>query len=246
MDSNRHRADSEAKYKLYFDLLHSKIEEYSVEPRHTYNMDEEGFLIGIIGRSKRVFSRQEWESGQVRALLQDGSREWISVLACVGASGDALPPSLIYEGAFGNIRSSWVDDIQAGEHEVFVTSSPTGWTNNHIGLAWLEQVFDRHIKQKARRSYRLLILDGHGSHVTPDFLAYCEQSRILLATFPPSYSAHTLQTLDVVLFKLSHQPTQTSFPTTSSAAKALFISLKATSSLSSGTRGLPPSRKRQY
>ena len=31
IDSNRHRADSEAKYKLYFDLLHSKIEEYSIE-----------------------------------------------------------------------------------------------------------------------------------------------------------------------------------------------------------------------
>jgi hypothetical protein len=31
-----------------------------------------------------------------------------------------------------------------------VSSSPTGWTNNDIELAWLEQVFNRKTKQKAR------------------------------------------------------------------------------------------------
>jgi hypothetical protein len=58
MDANRHQANSGAKYSQYFDLLHQKISQYDVEPRHTYNMDEKGFLIGIIGRSKRVFSRR--------------------------------------------------------------------------------------------------------------------------------------------------------------------------------------------
>jgi hypothetical protein len=57
MDAVRHHADSRFKYNLYFDLLHSKIEEYNVLPKNTYNMDEKGFMIGVIGRSKRVFSR---------------------------------------------------------------------------------------------------------------------------------------------------------------------------------------------
>jgi hypothetical protein len=52
-----HQADSEAKYKLYFDLLHGKIEEYEVLPENTYNMDEKGFMIGVTGRSKWIFSR---------------------------------------------------------------------------------------------------------------------------------------------------------------------------------------------
>jgi hypothetical protein len=87
----------------------------------------------------------------------------------------------------------------AGKHNVFVTSSPSGWTNNDIGLAWGEQVFDWHTKKKARLSYWLLILNGHGSHVTIDFIEYCDKNRILLATFPP-YSTHSLQPLDVVCF----------------------------------------------
>jgi hypothetical protein len=135
MDRSRHLADSESKYRLYFELLHQKITEYHLEARDIYNMDEKGFLIGLIGRSKRIFSRRMWEKKEVRASLQDGSREFLTVLACCCADRSSLPPSLIYAAANGAIRSSWVEDIKAGEHEVFVSSSPTGWSNNDVGLA---------------------------------------------------------------------------------------------------------------
>jgi hypothetical protein len=58
MDCVCHEADSEAKYKLYFDLLHQKIQKYNVDPVHTYNMVEKGFLIGITCKSKQVFSKR--------------------------------------------------------------------------------------------------------------------------------------------------------------------------------------------
>jgi hypothetical protein len=45
------------------------------EPRHNYNMDKENFLIGILARSKRVFSMARWERKEVTEALQDGSRE---------------------------------------------------------------------------------------------------------------------------------------------------------------------------
>ena len=199
MYSNRHQADSEAKYRLYFNLLHHKISQYNIEARYIYNMDEKGFLIGITGRSKRVFSRRMWEKKEVRASTQDGSREWITLLACVCADGSVLPPGLIYQASSKAVQASWVEDIKAGEHSVHVTSSPSGWTNNDIGLAWLEQLFNRYTRAKARQSYRLLILDGHGSHLTMDFIDYCDQNKILLAILPP-HSTHTLQPLDVCIF----------------------------------------------
>jgi hypothetical protein len=200
IDSVRHQADSGYKYKLYFDLLFTEIEEYEIEPGDTYNIDEKGFMIGVLGRSKRVFSKNTWVKKRVRAPTQDGNREWITVLACICADGSALPPSLIYQAKSGAIRDTWVEDITSGDHSVHVTSSPSGWTNDEIGLSWLKQVFDRYTKEKCRRSWRLLILDGHGSHVTMNFLEYCDQNRILLAIFPP-HSTHTLQPLDVVMFK---------------------------------------------
>jgi hypothetical protein len=61
-------------------------------------------------------------------------------------------------------------------------------------------VFDCGTKAKAPSSYRLLILDGHGSHLTMDFIEYYDQNKILLAVYPP-HSTQTLQPLDVIMFK---------------------------------------------
>ena len=61
------------------------------------------------------------------------------------------------------------------------------------------QIFEREIKAKAQRSWRLLILDGHGSHVSMRFIDYYDSHQILLAIYPP-HSTHTLQPLDVYLF----------------------------------------------
>jgi transposase-like protein len=202
IDSQRHNANSRAKYKLYFDHLHSKMLRYEIQPHNTYNMNEKGFMIGVTTRPKRVFSRRQWERKEVRAALQDGSREWVTLLATVCADGTALPPGIIYQSDNSTLQAPWVAEINTQKHNCFISSSLSGWTNNELGLAWLEQVFERCTKQKARlgRDWRLLILDGHGSHLTFEFLEYCEAHRILVSVFPP-HSTHTLQPLDVVCFK---------------------------------------------
>lgn len=46
---------------------------------------------------------------------------------------------------------------------------------------------------------RLLILDGHGSHLTPDFLLYAVEHNIVVLTLP-AHTSHVLQPLDVGLF----------------------------------------------
>jgi hypothetical protein len=200
MAKERTKADSGAKYNLYFKLLHEKIEEYNIQPIHIFNMDEKGFQLGRVGNTKRIFSRRLYEQKGARQALEDGSSEWITVIACICSDGKALSPTLIFQGANGAVQSSWVEAIQAGEHSVFTTSSPSGWSNNDIGLAWLKQVFDRETRRHASTGYRLLLLDGHGSHVTMDFIEYCNDNKILLFVLPP-HATHTLQPLDVVMFK---------------------------------------------
>ncbi|KAI1665406.1 Pogo transposable element [Pyrenophora tritici-repentis] len=200
MSKQRCKADSGAKYSLYFKLLLNKIEEYNISPTYIFNMDEKGFQLGRIGRTKRIFSKALYDQKGVRQALEDGSTEWITVLACICSDGSVLSPSLIFKGANGAVQSSWVDAIQVGEHSVFTTSSPSGWSNNDIGLAWLKEVFERETRRHASTGYRLLLLDGHGSHVTMDFINYCNDHKILLAVYPP-HATHTLQPLDVVMFK---------------------------------------------
>jgi len=57
MDRDRYRADLGYKYSLYFELLKRKIEQYKIRPWLIYNMDEKGFLIGILLKMKRIFSK---------------------------------------------------------------------------------------------------------------------------------------------------------------------------------------------
>jgi hypothetical protein len=199
MDSNRKRADSAYKYARYFDLLARKMDQYKVEPENIYNMDEKGFLIGMLSKGLRIFSKKKYQEGNFKERLQDGNREWITTIACICADGTSLSPGLIYQAASGDIQDTWLQDFDPQHHKVFFSSSTSGWTNDKLGFAWLTQIFDRETKDKARRRWRLLFLDGHGSHLTMKFFDYCDKNKIILVTYPP-HSTHSLQPLDVGIF----------------------------------------------
>jgi hypothetical protein len=72
-----------------------------------------------------------------------------------------------------------------------------------VGRVWVEQVFDRATSPQSGRRYRLLLLHGHGFHITPDFIQYCDTHRILLVILPPNttHATYALQPLDVGCFK---------------------------------------------
>ena len=97
-------------------------------------MDEKGFLLRSTTRSKRVFSKQLWDQKMITAAIQDGNREWIIVLVCVCANRSAVDPCVIYEGKVG-LRDGWVRDLEVRKHHVFFSTSPSGWSNNDLGLA---------------------------------------------------------------------------------------------------------------
>lgn len=150
-------------------------------------------------------SKEAYKSGRVRGVKQDGSREFISLLAAISADGTALPPALIYEGSSNDLQSSWVEDL-GEEDEAYFASSTTGWTNDALGLSWL-RLFDRHTRTKGSR-WRLLILDGHSSHINWGFISLADSLRILVLILPP-HTTQRLQPLDVSLFSpLSHAYTR--------------------------------------
>jgi hypothetical protein len=200
MEGNRHKADSSERYRIYFDLLTRKVKEFDVLPRDTYNMDEKGFMIGVIGKTKRVFDKVLYKERRYKQASHDANREWVTVIGAICADGSHLPPAVIFSAASEKVQANWVHDIDPKTHSIYFSVSESGWTNDDLGVAWLEQVFDPATKEKARRNFRLLILDGHGSHVTRRFIDYCDLHRILVLVYPP-HATHTLQPLDVSCFK---------------------------------------------
>ena len=82
------------------------MEKYNVTAENIYNWDEKGFLLGIASTVKRIMSKEALKSGRRRFARQDGSREFISLLACICADGSWLLPSLIYQGELHDLQSS--------------------------------------------------------------------------------------------------------------------------------------------
>jgi hypothetical protein len=135
-------------------------------------------------------TKEAYVSGRVPQAAQDGSREFLSLLACVSASGRRLPAALIYQGEGYELMNTWVKDVIVTD-EAFFAASSNGWSNDAFGLAWLVQIFQRHTRGLAGNRRRLLILDGHSSHINMAFLNKCDELRILVLILPP-HSTHRL------------------------------------------------------
>jgi hypothetical protein len=81
------------------------------------------------------------------------------------------------------------------------TSDQLGWTSDQLGLTWLKEVFEPFTRSKTTEKYRLLILDGHDSHATPEFDQYCKE-KLPITLCMPAHSSHLLQPLDVECFSV--------------------------------------------
>ena len=208
LDLARHKADSRASYEQYFDILNTRIKDYDILPENMYNMDEKGFLIGRLQKTQRVFTKDLYKQGKLVGAGQDGSREWITVVATICADGTSLSPTVIYKAVSGDLRDTWLEDFEPSQQSCYFTSSPKGWTTDELGYSWLTGLFEKETAAKAKGSWRLLFVDGHGSHVNMKFLNWCEQNRILVAIYLP-HSTHRLQPLDVSVFApLAHHYSQ--------------------------------------
>ena len=144
-------------------------------------------------------SREAFERGRCRQSTQDGSREFITLIACVSALGIAIPPVLLYKGASGDLQDSWVEKVTE-EDDVWFGVTENGWTNDAYGMKWLTDVFEPSTRPKSPRTKRLLIVDGHSSHVNLRFIEWANTHGIIILILPP-HSTHRLQPLDLNCFQ---------------------------------------------
>jgi hypothetical protein len=56
-DLTRKKADNYYLINKYFEIIREKISQYQFAPQNVYNMDEKGFLIGLIQKTRRIFTK---------------------------------------------------------------------------------------------------------------------------------------------------------------------------------------------
>ncbi|KAJ3453434.1 hypothetical protein MRS44_017681 [Fusarium solani] len=141
----------------YFDIREN---EYGwIKPENTVNVDEGGIMAGFDLDSLVIGSSDP----KKKAMLKGSqSRKWTSFIEAVTATGRALKPGIIFKGK--ELQKQWfLDEFKLIADWYYITS-PNGWTDNHIALEWLKDVYLPQTEPRDASDARLIILDGHGSH----------------------------------------------------------------------------------
>jgi hypothetical protein len=117
------------------------------------------------------------------------------VIECVSAARTAIPPLFIFKEKHTN--TAWIPTDAPADWR-FSTSN-SGWTSDSHAFEWLTTVFEPSTRPTDPSHHRLLVMDGHGSHITANVIAFCIRHAIDLLILPP-HTSHTLQPLDVSVF----------------------------------------------
>ena len=206
IDGKRIEAADPKLVEEFYKLAKERVEFYGIKYQNMWNMDEMGTALGVCS-NQVVFVNSDCK----RALMKrNQNREWVSILECVSATGKVITPLVVFRGQGVMLNCFGVDVPQ-----FMYTASDKGWTNNEIAKNWLEQVFIPNTLPESGDDWRLLLLDGHGSHVSHEFMTIAKQHRICCLYMPP-HTSHILQPLDLSCLSplksryralLSHQAT---------------------------------------
>lgn len=178
--------------RKWFRLVQNMKRKYGILDEDTYNFDEAGFRMGVIGTRMVITGT---ERRQTPKTVQPGNTEWVTTIVAANAQGWAIPPFIILKGA--QHYDTWHDAI-ADRPDWILSVSEKGWTSLKHGFEWLKH-FNRHTEGRTAGAHRLLVMDGHDSHNTLEFLEFCKDHRIITLCMPP-HSSHLLQPLDVGCF----------------------------------------------
>ena len=164
-------------------------------------MNEKGFLLELLQKTRRVFSLKHLDSGKLLGADQDGNREWITLIAIICMNMTDISSSIIYQTISDNIQNSWLTEYDFKEQFCFFAFSAIDWTNDELIYSWLTIVFNWNTRSKVRnsRNYHLLFINEHDSYINMKFLDWCKQNKMLMTLYS-SHSTHHLQSLNVSLF----------------------------------------------
>ncbi|KAK8036838.1 transposase [Apiospora phragmitis] len=157
---------------------------------NTVNVDKGGIMAGF-GLDRLVVGSSDLKQ---KALLKGAqTRAWTSFMGAVTADGRALKPGIIFKGK--DLQKQWFVEQFRSIVDWYYITSPNGWTDHHIAIEWLKQVYLPQTKPADEGEGRLIILDSHESHTQDEWMAICFLNNVYCC-YLPEHTSHGLQPLD--------------------------------------------------
>lgn len=172
----------------YFELLQEVT--HNVPPERIYNIDESSFCLDP-SRVKVV-----GEKGKAAHRVTAGpGRENFTVLMGGSASGNKLPPLIIFKGK--SIWDSWMAKTDEEFSGITYAATENGWMNSETFSNYFQRSF---LPAIGKHRPAVLIYDGHSSHVSLEIIELAMKENVIILKLPP-HTSHLLQPMDLAVFK---------------------------------------------
>ena len=192
IESARTTAANYDTIKAFLELFERTRIELGIQYEDIWNMDETGCALGVCTNTRVLAS-----AAKKKAYIKSPEdREWVSVIETISATGVKLQCLVIFKGK--HLQSTWFP--AQGTPDWLYTTSENGWTSNSVGSEWLQRIFIPNTSPSSN-GYRLLLLDGHGSHTPIDFMWLCKLNKIHIL-YLPAHASHLVQPLDLAPFSV--------------------------------------------
>jgi hypothetical protein len=189
IDAQRAEAATPEQLREFIEHFERTRQRLNIPIDSVYNMDETGVALGVCTNT-RVLASSLKKKAYVKS---PEDREWVSIIECVSATGQKLRCAIVFKGQ--HLQSTWF--TYGAVPNSLYTVSENGWTSNAIGLAWLLDIFI----PETPPGPKILLLDGHGSHISLEFQWQCRLNQIELIYLRP-HTSHILQPLDLAPFSV--------------------------------------------
>ena len=172
----------------YFDELECTLEENGLldKPCLIFNMDETGMPLDP--KPLKIVTQKGHKNP---SQVSNGVKTQITVVGCVSAGGQCLPPMVIWN------RKNLPPQLATGEVPGTIYGlSSKGWIDQELFKLWFANHFLRYAPPVRPI---LLLLDGHSSHYCPETIRYAAADQVIIFTLPPN-TTHLSQPLDKGIF----------------------------------------------
>ncbi|KAI1001284.1 hypothetical protein K3495_g6918 [Podosphaera aphanis] len=171
-ESSRINGTSQSALEAFYSLFKEVEVRHNIKAEDMWNMDEQGLGLGICSNNMVVASSQV----RIASVKSPENRKWVSTLEAISATGKIIKPLVIFKGE--NPQLSWFEESTP---DWTYTTTENGWTSNMAALVWLKELFLPQTTPERNRS-QMLLLDGHGSHATVDFMWECKKTMFILCS----------------------------------------------------------------
>ena len=151
-------------------------------------MDESALT--TVQKTQKVFAQKGKK--QVGAITSAERGQHVTVVACVGSTGNFIPPALIFPRK--NHKAELFDGAPPGTLQL---CNDSGYMVGELFLRWMQH-FISYVKPSIQKKI-ILLLDGHASHKNFEAVQLAKANGIIILCLPP-HCTHRLQPLDVSFF----------------------------------------------